>query len=182
MKKLILSAIVLGTMVTGVKAQTNTSSVWDYSKTVIASLTTATNYTLVPYATYAPANSSHKSLWGGGVLVCYNVNKYVGAVVGVDYLGEFSLLSANLALQLPYQPFPNSGNSLLRSVTVTGIGIVGIGKPFSGTSGDNISIVTDAGALIKFGTKYGVGATYGQWINAGPYSGEREHVFFTYSF
>ena len=45
-----------------------------------------TNIAVVPYATYAPS-APHK--WGGGILTLWNITPYLGAGMGMDYLGCF---------------------------------------------------------------------------------------------
>ena len=145
----------------------------------------ATNYAFEPYATYAPKNDSHAALIGGGALIAYNVNNYVGVGLGVDYLGDFSLVSANLTLKLPTHPlssFVSSG--WLHDLTFTPFVLGGTGKPLSGTS-SSVAVINDLGAFIEvghlWGGRFNVGACYGSWENAGKYSGTRYHAFVGWS-
>jgi len=144
----------------------------------------ATNYAFEPYMTYAPKAPTKV---GGGILAIYNLNNYVGAGFGVDYLGQFSLVSGNLSLKYPIalgqQLFPT--NSYLYSLKVVPFVLGGLGTPLGGTGGSGISTIADAGAYFQFGELYGgkfnVGACYGQWTGAGAYSGERYHIFVGWS-
>lgn len=146
---------------------------------IVDAVGSATNYAIAPYATYAP-NIAAKDKWGGGVLGIYNLNNYVGTALGVDWLGQFTLISGNITLQVPVYPFRNSPIKFLRSVVVTPLGILGIGHPFAGTS-SGVAEIMDAGGEVRFGHflggTFGVGATYGKWTNAGDYSGTRYHAF-----
>lgn len=139
----------------------------------------ATNYAFEPYATYAPDVPKGKRI-GGGALVVYNINDYVGAGIGVDYLGRFSLLSANVTLKVPVQPFKSFGPSWLRDVSTTPFVLGGVGTPLGG-SDSSVTAIADVGAFIGFGHLWGgqfnVGACYGKWANADPYSGVRYHAF-----
>ena len=66
----------------------------------LAKISSISNWAVEPYLTYAPSlKSGYK--YGGGVLAIYNLNNYMGGAVGIDYLGQFSLLSANLTLKYP---------------------------------------------------------------------------------
>jgi hypothetical protein len=138
----------------------------------------ATNYAIAPYATYAPKAPTK---WGGGVLAIYNVSKYFGAGVGVDWLGSFSLVSGNIQLKLPTHPLASlGGNWAVLEFTPFAIG--GIGTPFSGAGSANggISTIEDAGLQIKFGHlwggQFGVEGTYGRWTGSGPYDVARMHA------
>lgn len=146
-------------------------------------LTSATNYSFVPYYTYAKdAPQKH----GGGILALYNVSEYVGLGIGVDYLGQFSLVSANVTLRIPTKPLSFIGTEWAKNVEVTPFVLAGTGKPLGGTGADNsVAVIQDAGAAIRFGHLWGgrftLGGCYGQWSNAGAYSGERIHVFVGWS-
>lgn len=135
----------------------------------------ATNYAIAPYATYAPKAPTKI---GGGILGIYNVNNYVGAGLGLDWLGGFSMVSGNIQLKLPI----NMGQFIasMTNFTVTPFALGGIGAPFSGGSG--ASIIEDVGAYAQFGHLLGgqfvVGASYGKWLGSGPYDVTRYHGFF----
>jgi hypothetical protein len=177
-------------------AQTETnkpsgSGIWGgvteiYNAAKDGGLLDATNYAFEPYATYAPKNSTHGALIGGGALIAYDVNDYVGVGLGIDYLGQLSLVSANLTLKLPTHPlssFVSSG--WLHDLTFTPFVLGGTGKPLSGTSTGGVTVIQDAGAFIEvghlWGGRFNVGACYGSWSNAGKYSGDRYHAFLGWS-
>ena len=105
MKKLILLALTL-CFVPMVKAQTNQTTLDE----VLAKFGgTPTNYALVPYMTYAP---KAKTKIGGGAEVAYNFNQYVGMSLGLDWLGQFSLVSETLPWGSPFiQPRLSSQTS-----------------------------------------------------------------------
>ena len=141
-------------------------------------LKNATNYGVIPYATYAPKAPTKM---GAGVLVLYNVNNYVGAGIGLDWLGGFSMVSGNVQLKLPIK-LSTIGFGFMSGLTndfIVPFGLAGIGTPFSGSSGP--STIEDVGAYLQFGHLWGgqfvVGATYGKWIGNGPYNTTRYHGF-----
>jgi hypothetical protein len=135
----------------------------------------ATNYAIAPYATYA---QSAPTKFGGGILGIYNVNNYVGAGIGLDWLGGFSMVSGNIQLKLPI----NAGQFVAgwTNLTVTPFALGGVGAPFTGSSG--ASMIEDVGAYVQFGHLWGgqfvVGGSYGKWLGSGPYDVTREHAFF----
>lgn len=155
------------------------ASVWNVVKG--SGVLDATNYSVEPYLTYAP-NAPKSDRIGGGILAVYNVNNYVGAGLGVDYLGEFNLVSANVTLKLPLKPFKNLDwfNGKLKDVEVVPFALAGVGKSFA-SGADGAIAITDAGGYVQFGHLWGgrfnVGLCYGRWDNAGIYSGPRAHVF-----
>ena len=146
-------------------------------------LATATNYAVEPYLTYAP-NAPSGNRIGGGTLLVYNVSQFVGAGLGVDYLGQFSLVSANVTLRVPTHPFTFTGVSWATNLAVVPFALAGVGTPLSG-AGSGAIAVTDAGAYVSFGHlwggKFNTGACYGRWDNAGAYSGPRGHFFVGWS-
>lgn len=146
-------------------------------------LTTATNYAIEPYLTYAPSAPSGNQV-GGGVLAVYNVSTYIGTGLGVDYLGQFSLVSAQVQLKVPTHPFAFTGSSWGTNLVVAPFALVGVGTGLSGVTGNAIAI-TDAGAYVEFGHLWGgrfnTGAAIGKWSNAGNYSGTRYHFFLGWS-
>jgi hypothetical protein len=154
-------------------------------------LLTATNYSFEIYGTYAPKLPKHI---GAGVLAIYNVNNYVGVGLGGDELGRFSILSANATLQLPIQPLSFLGTNstittILSSTTLTPFQLLGGAVGLSGTSGGNGSpggiMTEDTGFYIQFAHVFGgrlnTGYAWGQWFNAGNYTGPRQHLFFGWS-
>ena len=153
-----------------------------YQALAASGLSTATNYAFEPYLTYAPGAPAHNHI-GGGALVAYNVSQFVGAGLGVDYLGQFSLVSANATLRVPTHPLNFLGNSWT-NVALVPFALAGVGTPLSGTS-SGVAALTDAGAYVSFGHlwggKFNTGAAYGRWDNAGAYSGPRYHFFLGWS-
>lgn len=150
-------------------------------QTILADLKNATNYAIAPYMSYGLDN--HKV--GGGVLALYNFNNYIGGGVGVDYLGSFSLLSANVELKLPIKPLAFTGWTWATNLTATPFVYTGLGTPFSGTSGSGISTHIGVGDYITFGHLWGgrfeVGAAYITRSGAGAYSGKYLNGFFSWS-
>ena len=181
MKKLLLSVMLVSSVV-GAQA-------WTLQEGLIAvansGVVQATNYAVEPYITYAPQAPS-KSKVGGGVFIVYNINEYVGTGLGLDYLGQFSLVSANIQLKVDTHPFKGLTwfGGALTNVAVTPFAIGGLGKATGGTSAGAIA-VTDVGGCIKFGHLWGgqfnTGVAWGRWDNAGVYSGPRYHAFVGWS-
>ena len=170
----VVAVLVALLLLCGLSAKAQTNLAGDFE----SGLLSATNYSVNPYATYAPRAPDKV---GGGVLIVYNVNKYAGLAVGGDYLGQFTLISGDATLQLPV----NLGNYISASwatnLTVTPFVLAGIGKPEGGSNGGSVSTIEDVGAYVKFGHLWGgyfdAGASYGQWQGAGAYSGVRYHGF-----
>ena len=136
----------------------------------------ATNFAIAPYATYAPKAPTKI---GGGALFVYNANNYVGAGIGVDWLGGFSMVSGNIELKLPLHPLASFG---FTNLLVTPFVLGGIGTPIqSGGGGSGLSTIEDVGADVKFGHLWGgefiVGASYGKWLGNSPYDVTRYHFF-----
>jgi hypothetical protein len=139
-----------------------------------------TNYAIEPYLTYAPA--APKKV-GGGVLGVYNVSQNVGLGLGLDWLGDFSLISANVELRAPFHPL----RATFPSLTVSPFVLFGVGTPLGGAQNSNggVATIQDAGAYTSFGRflggQFNVGAAYGQWTGAGPYDVKRYHIFIGWS-
>lgn len=157
------------------------SEIWDALQT--SGLTTATNYAIEPYLTYAPQAPKGNQI-GGGAFLCYNVSQYIGTGLAIDYLGQFSLVSAEVQLKLPTHPFASTGISWATNIVVAPFAIAGVGTSLSGGANGAIA-VTDAGAYVEFGHLWGgrfnAGAAYGRWDNAGAFSGPRYHAFVGWS-
>lgn len=138
----------------------------------------ATNYAFEPYATYAPGAAKGSKI-GGGLFAAYNINDYVGAGLGLDYLGQFSIVSANCQLKYPTHPLATLGG-FFTNIVVTPFVLAGVGKGLSGT-GNSAIVVSDVGGYIGFGHLWGgqfnAGAAWGRWDNAGDFSGARYHIF-----
>jgi hypothetical protein len=140
----------------------------------------ATNYSFDPYGTYSPKSPQK---WGGGFLITYDVNNYVGLAIGGDYLGQFSLISGNATLKLPINvgAYLPSSWTVFQNVYVTPFALVGIGTAEGGSSGSGVTTIDDVGVYLKFGHLWGgqfnAGGAYGSWQGAGAYSGVRYHIF-----
>lgn len=150
----------------------------------------ATNYAVDVYGTYA--NKAPTKL-GGGVLLVYNIPALtstpgtnggvmgVGLALGLDWLGQWSLISANVTLKADTHPLAgiNWLPDSIRTITGTPIAILGTGQAMSGSSG--AATLYDLGYSVRFGHMLGgqfnVGVTWGEWMNAGAYSGHRWHGF-----
>lgn len=158
----------------GVTATEAGKTLWDAIKG--SGVLSATNYAFEPYATYMPSAPKGDRV-GGGLLAVYNVNSYVGAGIGVDYLGQLSIVSGNCSLKYPVHPLASVGWT---NFAVTPFVLVGAGKPLSGTS-SGLAGIADAGAYLQFGAfkggQFNVGACWGKWLNAGDYTGQRYHLF-----
>lgn len=156
----------------------------------------STNYAFAPYLTYAPSAPAGNRI-GGGVLAIYNVPSLnttyaatngsagFGAALGVDYLGQFSLVSGNATIHIDTHPLAHIAilgflPDSIKNVTVTQFALAGLGQPMSG-GGAGAATIWDIGEVAKFGHwlggNFGVGFTWGEWMNAGAYSGHRYHVF-----
>jgi hypothetical protein len=157
------------------------SEIWNAMET--SGLSTATNYAAEPYLTYAPSAPTGNQV-GGGIFVAYNVSSYLGTGLGFDYLGQFSLVSANLQIKVATHPLAFLGASWATNVAVAPFALVGVGTPLSG-AGNGAIAVTDAGAYVQYGTwgggKFNIGTCVGKWSNAGSYSGTRYHFFIGWS-
>lgn len=166
-----------------VSAQTTPTNTLAWYQTIWSDITTsgiedATNYSFEPYATYAPS-APHNRQWGGGMLAIYNVNNYLGAGIGADYLGQFTMVSGNIQLKVDTTPLAFLGG-FATNIVVTPFALAGVGTPLGGSSSGPISI-TDVGGAVSFGHLWGgrfnTGLAWGQWSNAGLYSGTRYHLF-----
>ena len=158
------------------------SEIYDAFST--SGLTTATNYAVEPYLTYAPSAPSGNQI-GGGAFICYNVSHFVGTGLGLDYLGQFSLVSANVQLKLPMHPFAFIGASWATNLVVAPFALAGVGTPLNGTGSGAIA-VTDAGTYVQFGElwggKFNAGVAIGKWSGAPTgYGGTRYHFFVGWS-
>jgi hypothetical protein len=189
MKTLLIAAsIFISTIV--VEAQTNTTQVPNlltnndtltqvYTALETSGILTSTNYSIDPYLTYAPHAPQGNKI-GGGILAIYNVNNYAGLALGVDYLGQFSLVSGNATLKLPINMSTLISASWATNLTVSPFILGGVGAPLGGTS-SSVAIIADVGVATEFGELWGgrfnAGASYGTWLDAGVYSGIRYHFF-----
>ena len=189
MKKLILIAALL---VSGLNLQAQTNLMSMPAPTIsgglgqIASaigasdIAHATNYLIAPYATYAPKAPTKI---GGGLFAVYNVNNYVGLGLGMDWLGQFTLVNANVSLKADTHPLrglfgSTNTTSFAYGFTVTPFALAGAGVDLNGTGSHTI---WDVGVQTKFGHwlggRFGAGAAYGEWIGSSPYDVKRYHFF-----
>lgn len=181
MKKLTLSISAM-LMIATSQAQTNTSTAsqsWSLFKPLLA----ATNWTVAPYATYAPKAPTKI---GGGVLAIYNVNNYVGAGVGVDWLGKFNLFSGNVEIKVPIHPLSFMNSQWAKDFVAAPIVLAGLATPLGGAKQDNGGLTTIIGTGLSFsitkawGGQINAGAVYADWGNAGPYSVKHYYAFIAY--
>jgi hypothetical protein len=185
MKTKITAILTVGFCLLGlaVNAQTDTNSappaptsitLTTAGETILDHLKKATNYAVVPYLSYGLDN--HKV--GGGVLALYNFNDFVGAGIGADYLGSFSLVSGNVQLKVPIKPLAFIGGNFATNFTATPFIYSGMGTPISGAGNHNGGISTHAGAGAYFdvaklwGGEVSVGAAWITRTGAGAYSGK----------
>lgn len=137
-----------------------------------------TNYAAVIYGTYAPKAPTTK---GGGFLLVYNVNNYVGVAAGADWLGKFNMCSGNVTLKLPTHPLSFLHWGWNPALTPNVIG--GIGVPFGGANSANggVAGIAGVGANLDIYTFKGftIGAGYElvNWSSADKYSGKHHELF-----
>ena len=187
MKKTLLAALAALTITLTALGQATppaTNSPLQQAGNFLSPLLTATNWEVAPYLTYAPnVGPTAKTKIGGGILGIYNVSQNVGAGLGVDWLGGFNLVSANVTLKLPMKPLAFTGWSWATNLVATPFVIAGIGTPLagSGTANGGISTIEGAGASIRVGTLWGggvnLGGAYDNWTGAGDYSGRHLQIF-----
>jgi hypothetical protein len=180
----ITSNSVTGTVTTNDTPVTPTASDLSWSavaKNLYNDVKGFTNIAVAPYGTYAqnvPKGASHI---GGGALIIYNVNEYVGTGVGVDWMGDWTMFSGNVKFQLPVDVGTYFGNTN-KTLVITPMIIAGIGTPIgSAASQSTVLTRTAAGADIKFGHLWGgrffAGLLYDNVQGAGEYSGGQYHGF-----
>ncbi len=138
-----------------------------------------TNVDIDFYGTYAPkslpGSSDH---WGGGVAGVWNVTQMAGLGMALDWLGQLSLVSANVTLQAPFHPAPKR----LPSWTAAPFVLAGGELAYSGNGNFNgqAGVVYDVGAYTRFGHFLGgtfnFGGSYGKWT-IGSFQEVRYHIF-----
>lgn len=154
----------------------------------------ATNWAVAPYLTYAPKAADKV---GGGVLAVYNVPQLtdtnlgsVGAAIGADWLGSWSLISGNVTITAETHPLKSVSwlsflPDSLRNVQAEPFAIAGVGTPLSGGT-SSAATLWDLGYDVKFGHwlggQFGTGVSWGEWMNAGQESGHRYHIFLEYRY
>ena len=146
---------------------------------ILKDLQSATNYAVAPYLSYGLNN--HK--FGGGVLALYNFNNFIGAGIGADYLGQFSLVSGNVELKLPLRPLAFTGWSFATNIVTTPFIYTGLGTPMSGAGGNNGGISTHIGGGLNmdvaklWGGEISLGGALITRSGAGDYNGKYVNAF-----
>lgn len=164
-------------------SSTGESGLLNAGKIILADLENATNYAIAPYASYGLNN--HKI--GGGVLALYNFNNFVGAGIGADYMGSFSLVSGNVQLKLPLKPLAFTKWTWAQNLSMTPFAYTGIGTPMGGSGVNNGGISTHIGGGDYFqfghflGGKFNIGGAYITRSGAGAYSGKYINAVFAWS-
>jgi hypothetical protein len=207
MKYLYLIAALLGVLVLTAQGQINTSNAVTQITTNITQQTALdraiqaldigiTNYSVNLYATYAPQVPKGDSKLGGGILGLYDFNENAGLGIGVDWLGQVSLVSGDVQLRAPFHistifPSINSGPKFAQSIgstLITPFVLGGVGTPYSGNGHFNGTpmVISDIGGAVEFGHLWGGrfdgGACWGKWIGQGPYGNiSRYHLFVGFS-
>jgi hypothetical protein len=145
---------------------------------ILADLPGITNIDVSPYGTYAPKTlPGSNQHWGGGLLAVWNVREMVGLGMGLDWLGQLSLVSVNVTFQAPFHPDAR----LFPTLEVVPIVLIGGEKAYSGNGNFNGSngTVYDVGAFVRFGHllggQFNLGGTYGKWT-IGDYQQSRYHI------
>lgn len=157
MKKILFLSLMLSAFV--LRAQTNSLSL----------SSAVSNIVVAPYFTHTEHGD-----WGGGVLLVYNINDYVGIVAGLDDVNRLQLLSGGIELRKSF---------LVAGKVVTPFAIAAMGTPMSGAGNDNngLSTVTAAGVNVDLlnykGWTFGIGGAFANWTNAGKESGQAEEGF-----
>lgn len=178
MKTKIALVSLLVSLSVGQAQVTNSSSLLEDISNGLGSIS---NWVVSPYATYADSAPKH---FGGGIIALYNFNQYVGTGPGVDWLGEFNLVSANVTLRVPTHPLSFIG---LSNIVATPFIITGIATPLGGAgkANGNVSSVEGVGlALDIFKAKsinFGLGYSYVNWTGAGDFSGRHHEIFLKFS-
>jgi hypothetical protein len=159
--------------------QSPTGGLLNAGETVFHDLQNATNFAVAPYLSYGLDN--HKV--GGGILALYNFNNYIGAGIGADYLGSFSLVSGNMQLKLPLKPLAFTGWGWATNLVTTPFAWTGIGTPMSGAGGNNGGVSTHIGGGLNvdvanlWGGKISIGGAIIDRTGAGSYSGKYANGF-----
>ena len=175
--KLIISSLLCAI---GVSAQTNQVSNMLTNGTSLDQIfkvvgnNIGTNYGVEVYGTYA---KDAPTKYGGGMLLIYNFTEIAGAGIGLDWLGSWNIVSANLQLKLPFHPLPNQ----LPNVMITPFALGGVATAYGGNYAGDVCTVQDVGGFISFGHVWGgsfnLGAAWGKWSGDSPYCVNREHLF-----
>ena len=131
---------------------------------------------------------------GGGLFVTDWMNQYVGAGIGMEYIGAFYGLNVNLALEVPTQPFQKLtwAPTWVQTISVTPNAIAALETPLAGGGNSNGGVGTLAGGgasigfaswqkmfgVIKLPGSCGAGYDYLNRTGAGKYDGGNHTGFF----
>jgi hypothetical protein len=144
-----------------------------------------TNVGAFAYGSYSPASGKTKEQFGGGLMAFYDMTRYVGAGVGVDYWNRnWQMISANIKIQLPTHPLASYG---LPGVTMTPLVIAGVGTPMNASLGSGGSAVTREGAGVDFGVcqalggAVNVGLMYEMWQGTATVGRDIYHLWVGWS-
>lgn len=134
-------------------------------------LATATNWSPTVYATHFDNNNA----LGGGLLVIYNFNDYVGAGLGADWAGNWRVFGGDLQIKKSF---------IIWNHIVTPFAIAGVQSPVGGAGQDNggLATVVGGGADIQIWNKLHIA---GGWLNrtsCGTYSGGSEFISASWRF
>jgi hypothetical protein len=164
---------------------TNSSPFYQPIVNVWKDVENVTNVGAFVYGSYSPASGKTKEQFGGGLMVFYDMTKYVGAGAGVDYWGQnWEMVSANIKLQLPTHPLASYG---LPGFTMTPLVIAGVGTPMNASLGSGGSAVTREGVGVDFGVfrlaggEVNVGLLYEVWQGTTTAGRDIYHVWLGWS-
>jgi hypothetical protein len=111
---------------------------------LLSTMSTATNWGVAGFGIYMPKSDAHKAAYGMGALFLYNINPYVAAGVGIDWLdNQTTMPSGQLQLQAPLHIGGTNG------ITVTPFAFTGVATPVSGMGDNNGSVVGLFGAGLS---------------------------------
>lgn len=150
---------------------------------------TITNFSINPYLTYAPQTPKGDAKVGGGLLTLYDFNQNAGAGLGLDWLGQLSLVSGDLQLKAPFHLSTVTGSlfngvPFVQQAIITPFVLGGVGTAYTGNGhfNGNAMVITDVGGAVEFGHLWGgrfdTGVAWGKWVGKGPYGNvTRYHLF-----
>jgi hypothetical protein len=122
---------------------------------IINTLGTATNWGVATFGIYEPASNGHKAAAGAGAVFLYNINTYMAAGIGIDWMNnQVTMPSGQFQLQAPLHLGGTNG------VTVTPFAFTGVATPVSGMGSDNGTVVGLFGAGLDVKIYKGFGAFY----------------------
>src|ERR1035437_2945897 len=111
---------------------------------LLSTLSTATNWGVAGFGIYMPGGGGHKAAYGAGSLFLYNINPYIAAGVGIDWLDNHTTMpSGQLQFQAPLYLGGANG------VRFTPFAFTGVATPVSGMGDNNGSLVGLFGAGLS---------------------------------